>query len=48
MFHVKHDVSEKYSSVSAPLPGELPKAEGEALAGYFAMNTTSVLGDACS
>ncbi len=48
MFHVKHDASEKCSSVSAPLPGELPKAEGEALAVYFAMNTTSVLGDTCS
>ena len=31
------------SSVSAPLSGELPKAEGEALAVYFAMNISSVL-----
>ena len=48
MFHVKHDSSGNNSSVLAPLPGELPKAEGEALAVYFAMNTTSVLGDTCS
>ena len=29
----------------APLPGELPKAEGVALAVYFAMNTSSVHSD---
>ena len=33
------------SSVLAPLSGELPKAEGEALAVYFAMNISSELGD---
>ena len=48
MFHVKHDSSEKSSSVLAPLSGELPKAEGEALAVYFGMNIASVLGDTCS
>ena len=30
-----------FSSVLAPLSGELPKAEGEAQAVYFAMNTAS-------
>ena len=33
------------SSDLAPLPGELPKAEGEAVAVYFAMNISSVLGN---
>ena len=47
MFHVKHDDSGKCYSVLAPLSGELPKAEGEALAIYFAMNISSVLGDTC-
>ena len=47
-FHVKHGGSEKSSSVLAPLSGELPKAEGEALAVYFGMNIASVLGDTCS
>ncbi len=32
------------ANVLAPLSGELPKAEGEALAVYFAMNTASELG----
>ena len=31
------------SSVSAPLSGELPKAEGAAQVVYFAMNISSVL-----
>ncbi len=37
-----------FASDSAPLSGELPKAEGAALAVYFAMNTASVLGNARS
>ena len=37
-----------FSSVLAPLPGELPKAEGEAVAVYFAMNISRVLGAARS
>lgn len=32
----------------APLPGELPKAEGVALAVYFAMNISRELGNTCS
>ena len=35
--------SDCFSSDLAPLSGGLPKAAGEALAVYFAMNTASVL-----
>ena len=37
--------TERSTSVSAPLPGELPKTEGEAVAVYFSMNTASEPGD---
>ena len=37
--------SDFISSDLAPLPGELPKAEGAAQAVYFAMNTASVFDD---
>ena len=45
MFLVKLGDSGKCCSGLAPLSGELPKAEGEAVAVYFAMNISSVLGD---
>ena len=41
----KYDSGCKGTSVLAPLSGELPKAEGAALAVYFGMNIASVLGD---
>ena len=34
-----------FSSDLAPLSGELPKAEGEAVAVYFAMNISKELGN---
>ena len=37
--------TERSTSVLAPLSGELPKAEGEAVAVYFSMNTASEPGD---
>ena len=43
---MKHQMYDNLNlaNVSAPLPGELPKAEGAAQAVYFAMNIACELG----